>query len=381
MPSKSYRASSLAHSSRIFRARSLRVISASCCVVVAASANVLAAQPLRVPPVIEASAERTPPKFEIQLKSKTVLVGGPDVLPKLTDGTLIVDRQGRRFVTPKDIGVGGNAAAILVYDANGNFLKRIAKDARGPEDRTFIPHVLPWRGDSVLVYEDGIGARANLLSSDFKFVRTVDMQLGAPIVLSNGWIVSNIWPEKLDDERYHHLNVFSPDGKLLKVTRLAIGMRPRFAFSQVLGSSLGSPAIWVAHAQVLTMAKWDTSSQRIVELTVKQDGTPFAPYAADSNLRVSVGAMSEDKQGRLWVLMNLNTWMARKGDSVAQERFMTYQMLAVIDAKTGSVLAMQNLPAGSYNLIKAGALYSSEEAGDGTSTLTIWDAVLVPMRK
>ena len=254
-----------------------------------------------------------------------------------------------------------NSTQITLFTPDGRFRRRHGRPGGGPDEYSWITFLQAGAGDSVRVYDAGLG-RLSVLDSNLHAKRWVQLGTKGPYsVMFNpdGSFVAAV--EVSDIERLGFpLHLFASDGQVL---RSFGALRPEYRSDQprALIRSLAPAAlgrVWSGHFLEYTVELWDFDGELITKYT--RDVEWFKPhnhygYNGTKPPNPALISLYQDTAGHLWTLVRVAdaTWQRGVGTLAGprssglgvKDRAAYYDTIVeVFDVRTGGLLATRRLP-------------------------------------
>ena len=143
--------------------------------------------------------------------------------------------------------------------------------------------------------------------------------------------------------------------------------------------------VWSAEYGLYYIELWDTTGRRLAAFERSVDWFPRHPAPNDPEFRSyfaksNIGAMREEPEGKLWVVMKVQTSEADRDPNVRREGGVsigTYAtMVEIIDTRTGQLIASKRFPIelsrGGAWLLGEDVIYGVRETAAGFNVLDVW---------
>jgi hypothetical protein len=322
------------------------------------------------------------PTCEIVLE-RVATVGdtaGPGVLTSYLQ--LYRDSRGRLYVTQET----GTPGQILVFDPSGRFMRTIGREGSGPGEYRVPMAMVIAPGDTIHVF-DGPNRRHSVLSPSYEVVRSMRMSSGVGFSI---WLGPGRW---LAAQRRNTLgtvglplHILDDTGVVLQSFGAAPPIDPQT--TQIIRSiALGLTRGQVRSAEYgrYYIEVWDTTGRRLAAFERSVDWFPRHPAPNDPAFRryfakSNIVAMREEAEGKLWVVMKVQTSEADRDPNVRREGGVsigTYAtMVEIIDTRTGRLIASKRFPIelsrGGAWLLGEDMIYGVRETAAGFNVLDVW---------
>ena len=300
----------------------------------------------------------------------TVVVGiGPRLGDREGSGALVAepssiarDRSGRFYVTQF-----GNTGMPLVFDSTGHFLQPLGRHGQGPGEFQSPRYLGVSASDTVFV-ADPVAGRLSVFDPDFRYSRSASdrgLALAYPlVVLAGGSVVAGAdvparnrigYPLHLYDTTLDFVRSFGADTPVFRPDRR---MHSRRRLARASGGG-----VWASRVNEYSIERFDANGARTLRLI--RQAPWFAPHDApalnvDPEPKPLIMAISEDEQGRLWVLLVVKDerWRTALGTTlpgrlgggqsampvvVDEDRYYD-TIVEVIDVAQGRLVVSQRLP-------------------------------------
>lgn len=314
------------------------------------------------------------------------LLGHPSTVAKDSKGTFYI----------AEISGGGPP---LVFDSRGRFLRRLAKQGRGPGELVTGIGVFVAPGDSVHVLDHRTGRRS-VFSPTGAFVRMVPQPGGTRfgLILPNGTLVLNL-PDVFSPAIGTPLHLFDSQGNVIRSFggnhRVVVGENgtdPGFLVRHLGPSRAGR--FWSAHFLAYEFSLWSPTGQLIRHYVRENDF--FRP---DQRFRIAlsprtpprISTIREDSTGLVWVTIQVpvtqQEWEAALGKPEQGPRGPIYPhlmlgrlfhtIIEVINPRTGQLLLSRRVPFYAIAATDDGEYAAYRQDDDGVPYVDIWRVQLI----
>jgi hypothetical protein len=340
------------------------------CVVLSALSGGAAAQPVTT----ILAAEPTCRTCTIELtKVATLGKANDSVLLGQIVGVIAVNSRGEYFAP------ASSQFQVAVYDSVGRLLRAVGQRGPGPGEFRFITDIHVGAGDSILIAD----ARNNLqlFTPDLRYHRAIRVpdagSFGLALVRDDWEMIVQTLPDRLV--------VISPTGVVRDTIALGPASRSgrcRTCDIRHLSSASGEGQFWSTISNRYDIELLDTKGA--VHRTLSRRPDWFAPWdfvreGPGSERRPPlprVHAVREGPDGLLWVSVRVPdaNWTYSPptvATHAADDREIDV-MLAVIDPKTGELLAERRLPGAIGFVGRRDLMFTAAEHEDGYVFADIW---------
>jgi hypothetical protein len=315
---------------------------------------------------------------------RSALLGDNDRVP-ISIAMALVRHNGQYLLTHV-----AQQREVLVFDSLGRYIKTIGRSGAGPGEFRGIATIVPWRGDSVGIWDDG-NARVAIhgeISSQPRYLNRV-IRVREAVVLEDGQIVVNTQGGSAPDFALHTLG---PDGSLVVSYDSAGRYQRGEPFGRLRRSLAKSEAgqIWSAHQNAYRLDVWSPNGQLVKTFERKPPwfpgGARYGPSPDDPTRTPGSGLIdiAIDDRGRVLLLFHVADvrWRSateerrgpdgRAGAAVADKNLFWDTIIEVLDARSGDTLASRKLDEALIGFSDPRFAYSEETFGGTGFSLQLW---------
>jgi hypothetical protein len=310
---------------------------------------------------------------------------GPGML--LTEHNLVTrDSRGRYFVSAVV------APYVWVFDAAGEFIRRIGQRGPGPGEFQGISPLLIGPQDSLYIFDSRQG-RMSVFSPDFDLVRTASLGFGrgshGGAVLGDRIVVN---ADIRTSERVGYpLHLLDPTGEIVRSFGSETGVyRPdlREIIHQRTVAGAGGEAVWSGWLNQYVIERWDTSGR--ITRRLRRDVEWFEPWwSPETDIETPpqpvMRAVSQHGD-TLWVLIVVpdRDWRSAvrprpDGRFFIVDDINAYydSVIEAIDLRGGKVIASTRIPRMLQGFAGRGLVYGHGTDAIGNPLVPIWELNIV----
>jgi len=300
--------------------------------------------------------------------------------------TVTRDRQGRHYAVFEEM-----RGTVSVFDARGRYVRTIGRSGGGPGEYMSIQMIHAKRGDTLLAF-DPRNQRLTFILPTGQAVRSVRSIIN-PISLaeleSGDIVVSGHFPDA--NRIGYPLHLVDSTGEVTRsfgAETPVYGPGMFYQFQRYVAAARGS-RVWASHHMQYVIELWDTAGHRVLELV--RQAAWFPPQTAQRQMTPStpeyptIRAIREDGQGRLWVLIRMNSpdYHQYLGEPIGSPEGPYYPItdidrvfmtrVEVIDVQTGRVYASGDATGILLGFL-GGDIIGYREDDGGVPRLVVWRA-------